>query len=117
MAKKFFTQSDIQNILEQNTLGAPVTYADREKEINLSTGNAIVFNLLAPPSQPYADDQLHLITYQLQVVHFHKKKLDSIAQLMKDQFNVVFASIQAKDTSTDWISTYYQFDIFTNGDW
>lgn len=117
MGKRYFTRLDIQNILSQNQLHAPVTYGDREQEINMDSGNAIVYTLVTPRKQSYSDDMLHMIRYQVQVVHFHKKKLDSIADLMRKEFNVVPTLFGAAQINTDWIADYYHLHIFTDGKW
>lgn len=117
MARKYFTRADIQEILSQNDLKAPVTYGDREQELNMDSGNAIVYTLVTPKKQNYADDVLHMLRYQVQVVHFHKRKLDSIADLMRKEFNVVPTLFGSAQINTDWIADYYHVYIFTDGKW
>lgn len=117
MVKKYFTRKDIQDILEKNNLNAPVTYGDREQELSMDSGNAIVYSLVSPRLQPRADDVIHMRRYQVQVVHFHKKKLDSIAGLMYEQFNVVPTLFGAGQINTDWIADYYHVHIFTDLRW
>lgn len=117
MVKRYFTRLDIQNILSQNELNAPVTYGDREQELNMDSGNAIVYNLTTPKKQTRADDVIHMLRYQVQVVHFHKKKMDSIAGLMRKEFNVTPTLFGAAQINTDWIADYYHVYIFTDWKW
>lgn len=114
MRKSFFTRQELQAILEKNPLNAEVTYTDRESG---SPENFIVYFRLAPSGSTYADDKLHMRQAYLQVSHYHKAKLDSIEQFMRDEFNVEPVVLDLKAPDTDYLATHYRFPIFTSGRW
>lgn len=113
--RKFFTREDIQSILENNTLGAEVSYVSREDD--KSPDNYIVYYRLSPNKSIYGDNNVHLRKTLIQVTHFHKKKLDSIEDLIMDNFGVEPLSFDLPQLDTDYMATYYRFEILTNGDW
>lgn len=113
--RKFFTREDIQSILESNTLGAEVSYVSREDD--KSPDNYIVYYRLSPNKSIYGDNNVHLRKALIQVTHFHKKKLDSIEDLIMDNFGVEPLSFDLPQPDTDYLATYYRFEILTNGGW
>lgn len=113
--RKFFTRDDIQSILESNMLGAEVSYIEREDEN--SPDNYIVYYRLSPNKSLYSDNNIHLRKALIQVTHFHKKKLDSIEDLIMNNFGVEPLSFDLPQPDTDYLATYYRFEILTNGDW
>lgn len=113
--RKFFTREDIQSILESNTLGAEVSYVSREDD--KSPDNYIVYYRLSPNKSIYGDNNVHLRKALIQVTHFHKKKLDSIEDLIMNNFGVEPLSFDLPQPDTDYMATYFRFEILTNGDW
>lgn len=121
MGKRSFTRLEVQDILESNELNCPVYY--REKQDNISHDNFIVYQRLSVNDR-YADDVLHLSSTLIQITFFHKSKLVSIENLIKKAFNVsptVFSVEQPKMSTVyspnDYMGDYYQFEIFTLGEW
>lgn len=115
MARSYYSREDIQAILETNALGAPVAYMDREgAPVDFTGDNSVVYVLLSPRTQAYADDEIHMVLYTVQVIHYHKKKLDSIVPLMKANFRVVPAQHGGSSTTQDWIPTYYRWSVYTD---
>lgn len=115
MSKKHFTRLDIQNILANNSLDAEVSYLERENP--QSPDNFIIYLRLSPNKSVHADNKIHLRKALIEVVHFHKKKLDSIEELMLSHFNVEPIAYNIKQLDTDYWGTYYRFEILTGGDW
>lgn len=115
MAKKFFTRSEVQKILAGNLLGADVFYMEREEKS--SPDNVILYYRLTPSGSLHADDQVHLRKVSLQVSHYHKKKLDSIEDLMLSHFRCEPIQINLKQPETDYLLTVFRFEVFTNGQW
>jgi hypothetical protein len=115
MSKKFFTRLDIQNVLDSNALGAEVSYAEREDRS--SPDNYIIYYRLSPNDSLYSDDEVHIRKILVQVTHFHKKKLDSIEGLMLREFNIEPIQFDIKQLDTDFMATYYRFEILTKGAW
>ncbi len=113
--RKFFIREDIQSILESNTLGAEVSYVSREDD--KSPDNYIVYYRLSPNKSIYGDNNVHLRKALIQVTHFHKKKLDSIEDLILKNFGVEPLSFDLPQPDTDYLATYYRFEILTNGGW
>lgn len=113
--RKFFTREDIQNILETNNLNAEVSYASREDDN--SPDNYIVYYRLSPNSSLYADDKVHMRKTLIQVTHYHKKKLDSIEPLILENFGVEPISFDLPQPDTDYLATYFRFEILTGGSW
>lgn len=114
--KKVFSRLEVQSILESNKLKSEVTYLEREDTNNPE--NYIVYYRLAPNSSTlYADDKIHLRKAYIQVSHFHKRKLDSIEDILREHFNVEPAEFLFKQTDTDYWSTIYRFEIFIKGAW
>ena len=113
--KKSFTRLEIQGILEQNSLNADVSYLEREGAD--SPDNFILYFREKPNSSFFADNSIHIRNIGLQIVHLHKKKLDSIEDLMRENFSVEPSSYQIKQLGTDYFGTYYNFDILTTGGW
>lgn len=113
--KKLFSRQEIQSILESNVLGASVSYMDREN--NTSPDNVIVYYRLVPNTQLFADDGLHIIKASIQVVHYHKRKLDNIQVLMIENFGCLPNTFDFKEPETDYFVTYYSFEIFAKGEW
>lgn len=114
MAKKFFTRSEIQAILEKNELSADVSYQEREGTGN--PDNSIVYLRLSPSNSLNADDTVHIRKVFVQIIHFHKKKLDSIEDLMLKEFGIEASSFNIEQPSKR-LATYYRFEIFTKGAW
>lgn len=115
MAKKFFTRSQIQDILETNSLKSDVYYLERE-ETN-SPDNVIVYYRLSPNKSLFADDTIHIRKVMVQVTHFHKKKLDNIQDLMLSFFNCEPLTHDVKQIDTDYFATHYRFEVLTKGAW
>ena len=115
MSKKYFTRLEIQEILEGNLLGAKVSYMERE--IPETPDNYIIYERLTPNNLIYSDDKIHLKKALIQITHYHKKKLDSIENLIAQNFEVQPYSFIAKQINTDFFSTYYRIEILTNSDW
>lgn len=114
MARKYYTRLDIQNILETNHLNAPVSYLDREDE---NPQNVIVYYLLSANPSDLADDKVHIRKKLVQVNHYKQRKLDSIEKLMIENFICEATAFNIKQIDTDYWGDYYQFEIFTGGDW
>ncbi|MBC1353905.1 hypothetical protein HB837_16015, partial [Listeria innocua] len=108
MAKIFFSREDIQHILEQNQLGAMVSYLEREEEIEFPD-NYIIYLRISSSGDVYADDILHLRKVNIQVTHFHKRKLDSIEALIASHFRVTPVTNSFKEKETDFWATHYRF--------
>lgn len=115
MPKKFFTRLQIQQILESNSLGAQVSYLERED--NSNPNNYIVYYRLSPNNSIYTDDLVHIRKVLIQVTHYHKKKLDSIEELILKEFNIEPIEFDMKQLDTDYVATYYRFECFTAGEW
>lgn len=116
MAKKFFTRAEIQTILSQNLLGAGVSYKDRQD--TSSPDNFIIYYADRPSNLTAADDKIHIRKIAVTVVHFHKKKLDSISELMADTFHCTpLAGNSIKQPETDYWGDYYEFECWTKGAW
>lgn len=115
MAKKFFTRQDIQTILETNTLKAKVYYMEREEKS--SPDNVILYYRLTPGSSITADDRVHMRKVTVQVSHYHKKKLDSIEDLMLSHFMCEPNQLNLKQPDTDYLLTTYRLEVFTSGKW
>lgn len=113
--KKFFTRNEIQTILESNKLNAQVSYADREDA--LSPDNYILYYRLSPNKRIYSDDKIHMRKVLIEVIHYHKQKLDSIEDLILSNFNVEPIAFNLKQMSTDYLATYFRFEVFTGGAW
>lgn len=113
--KKYYTREEIQTILESNSLGAEVSYIDRED--NTSPDNYIVYYRLSPNKSFFADNTVHLKKVLVQVTHFHKKKLDNIDELILDNFGVEPIAFDLPQIDTDYMATYYRFEILTGGTW
>lgn len=113
--KKFFTRLDIQKILESNNLSAKVSYMEREG--TSSPQNYIVYYRMPPNNFLYSDDSIHIANVLLCVNHYHKKKLDSIENLMTKFFQVLPIQFSQKQLDTDFFCTYYQVEILTSGEW
>lgn len=116
MAKKFYTRAEIQTILETNNLKAAVSYKDRQD--TTSPENFIIYYPDRPSNLTTADDQIHIRKVAVTVVHFHKRKLDSISDLMAKTFNSVpLAGSTSKQSDTDYWGDYYEFECWTKGGW
>lgn len=115
MSKKFYTRLAIQQVLEQNALSAQVSYMERED--SSSPDNYIVYYRLSPNDSLVADDKIHIRKVLIRVIHFHKKKLDSIEDLMLQEFNVEPTEFDAKQLDTDYLGTYFDFECLTSGSW
>lgn len=115
ISSKFKTRLQIQEALATNALNAQVTYLERED--NTSPDNYIVYYRLSPNQSLYADDSVHIRKVLIQVIHYHKKKLDSIEDLMFEEFNVEPVQFDVKQLDTDYFATYYRFEVMTNGKW
>jgi hypothetical protein len=111
---RFHTRDDVQATLEANALGAEVSYLDREG--TGSPDNWIVYSRDAAESI-YADDVIHIRIATLSVVHYHKKKMDSIEPLMREAFQVEPSAYSVKQPETDYFATYYTVGILTSGEW
>jgi hypothetical protein len=118
MGRKSYTRQDVQSILENTGLCAAVSYMDREaSEAEGDPDNWIIY-LRGPASAKLsADDGLHLRKASLQVVHYHKRKLDSIGRLMAERFGTEPKDFGAKQPDTDYWATYYEFEIVAEGGW
>lgn len=116
MAKKFYTRAELQSILAANPLEAEVSYKDRQD--TTSPENFIIYYPDRPSSQATADDKIHMRKILVTVVHFHKKKLDSVSELMAEMFNSVpLAGNSSKQPETDYWADYYEFECWTRGAW
>lgn len=116
MAKRFYTRAEIQSILSTNQLKAKVSYKDRED--TTSPDNFIIYYPDRPTNLTTADDRIHMRKIAVTVVHFHKKKLDSISDLMADTFACVpLAGNSIKQSDTDYWGDYYEFECWTKGAW
>jgi hypothetical protein len=116
ISRKFFTRLDIQNILTQNELKAQVSYISREGSNN--PDNYIIYHLLSPNKSLFCDNRVHIIKPTVQVVHYHKKKLDSISNLMLREFFAEPISFDiTQQLGNDYLTHYYKFEIFTCGEW
>lgn len=115
MAKKFFTRLEIQTILESNPLASEVSYMTRE--IPKDPDNYIVYERLTPNDLLFADDKIHIKKAFIQVTHFHKLKLDSIENLMAENWNAQPIAFEGLQTNTDFFGTYYRFEILTDSGW
>ncbi len=115
--KRHWTREEMHTALKTNSLGAEVSYLDREDNKS-NPDNWIVYMPLNAPVALRADNRVHLRTMTVQIVHLHRLKLDSIADLMLETFAVEpNYSATPKDTQTDYWSTYYEVQIFTGGGW
>lgn len=115
MAKKFFIRQDIQSILETNTVKAKVFYMEREEKS--SPDNVILYYRLTPGGSIIADDRVHMRKVAVQVNHYHKKKLDSIEELMLSNFMCEPNQLNLKQPDTDYLLTTYRLEVFTSGQW
>ncbi|HFU4203820.1 TPA: hypothetical protein ACGO8F_001418 [Streptococcus suis] len=115
MKKRFFTRAEIQEILEGNPLQSQVSYVEREDKN--SPDNYIVYYRLSPNASLTADNGIHIRKVLVQVTHFHKKKLDSIEELIAEHFGVEPIQFDLKQPDTDYFATYYRFEILTSGRW
>lgn len=115
MMRKFYTRLQLQEILEKNPLKAEVAYHEREDDT--SPGNYIVYNRLSPNGSIRADDRVHMRRVLVQVTHLHKAKLESIEDFMQDHFGVEPVAFDVKQLDTNYLGTYYRFEIFTKGRW
>ena len=113
--KRYWTRLEIQQVLESNNLSAQASYMSRELEG--SPDNYIVYYRLPPNESIRADDVVHIQKSMIEIIHFHKKKLDSIADLMLENFQVEPSYFDVKQLDTDYFGTYYQFEILTNSEW
>jgi len=115
--RKFYTKSDIQNILESNPLGAEVGYALS----NPATGdNYIVFARTAPSDDNlslWSDDMLHIPKATLQVSHYRLNQADSIAQFMAENFATEPKDFLASTEDSTYLEVQYRFEILTDFDW
>jgi hypothetical protein len=105
----------IQEILESNDLGAQVSYLERED--NTSPDNYIIYYRLSPNSTLYSDDKIHIRKVLVSIIHYHKKKLDSIADLMAKYFNVEAIQYDTLQLDTDYYGTYYKVEVMTDSRW
>lgn len=109
------TRQEFQTILASNDLNAKVFYAGAENDFS---DNIIVYYRLAPTgSIPYADGRVHMRKFTVQVTHFHKKKLDSIEDLMYEHFGILPIQYDLVQPDTDYLATYYRFEVLTSGKW
>lgn len=115
MRKSFFTRLQIQEVLEQNNLNAEVTYLERE--LDNSPDNFIIYYRLNPNNSYYSDGTIHIKKVLVQVSHYHKKKLDSIEDLILNNFNVEPVAFALKQIDTDYFATHYRFEVFTKDRW
>lgn len=115
MAKKFFTRQEIQETLEKNTLKSKVFYMEREEKT--SPDNVILYYRLTPGSSITADDTVHMRKVTIQISHYHKKKLDSIEELMLSNFMCEPSQLNLKQPDTDYLLTTYRIEVFTSGKW
>ena len=112
---KFFTREAIQETLEMNEVHSKVSYLERE--VDGSPDNWIVYSRSNPNNKLRSDNTIHIRKIELDVIHFHKKKLDSIEDLMFEHFGVEPMGYNVKQLDTDYWGTYYSFEIFTKGRW
>ena len=108
MAKKFFTRQEI-------TLKSKVFYMEREEKS--SPDNVILYYRLTPGSSITADDTVHMRKVTIQISHYHKKKLDSIEELMLSNFMCEPSQLNLKQPDTDYLLTTYRIEVFTSGKW
>ena len=78
---KYFTQQDIQSILSSNSLGAQVTYMDRNIG---SPDNFIVYDRFTPTGSIFADGGIHMRKIMLQIL----LKLQKIHLTILDLINL-----------------------------
>jgi hypothetical protein len=115
VGRRFYTRLDIQNILESNTLNAQVSYLEREDDS--SPDNYILYYRLSPNNSMFADDVIHISKALIQVIHYHKKKLDSIEDLILKNFNVEPMQFNVRQLDTDYLASYYRMEVLTKGKW
>jgi hypothetical protein len=113
--QRLFSRLDVQHILELNELDAGVSYLEREGAS--SPDNFIIYMRENPNNRYWSDNTTHIRNTGLQIVHLHKRKLDSIEELIIKHFSVQPDSFQIKQPDTDYWGTYYNFEIFTKGAW
>lgn len=114
--KKYFTREEVQEILKTNELGAPVSYITRENKKEV-LDNYIIYQRINNNSMLFSDDTIHIKKILLQVTHFHKKKLDSIDDLILKNFGVEAVAFDIPQLDQDYLATYYRFEILTGGKW
>lgn len=114
MAKRFYTRLELQKALEGNGLTENVEYKGRE--IVGSPENHINY-MPSQSDQIFADDGIHVRRISVQVIHLHKKKMDSIEEFMAKLFGVTPTSYAIKQPETDYLATYYDLNLFTKGAW
>ena len=112
--KRFYTRSEIQTLLSSNPLKAPVSYLDREGS---PVDNYILYMRMTPRNALRADNGVHIRKVNIQVVHLHRKKLDSIEEFMIANFGIEPSVFNVKQEDTDFWGTYYEFECFTKGSW
>jgi hypothetical protein len=116
MGRRFWTREELQAKLAQNPLGCDVTYMEREHAG--SPSNWITYMPMSTANSLRADDVIHINRLDVQVVHMHKLKLDSIAEFMAGEFNAEPSGyLDPKDTMTDYWHTYYRLPVMTGGVW
>jgi len=115
--RKFYTQSDIQSILESNPLGAGVGYALSNPG---TTNNYISFTRIAPSEDNlslWSDDTLHIPKASLQVSHYRQSQEDSIAQFMAENFATEPKDFLAPTEDSTYSEVQYRFEILTDFGW
>ena len=82
-----------------------------------SPDNVILYYRLTPSSSITADDTVHMRKVTIQISHYHKKKLDSIEELMLSNFMCEPSQLNLKQPDTDYLLTTYRIEVFTSGKW
>lgn len=113
--KRTLTRQELQAILEKNSLNASVTYAAREvKDVD----NAIVYFRTNPVGRiQRSDGRVHIPKFTVIITHFHKHILDSIEDLMLEEFGVQPTKYDLEQPDTEYYGTYYELELFGSGRW
>lgn len=109
------TRKEFQAILETNSLSASVTYAAREvKDID----NAIVYFRTNPAGRiQRSDGRVHIPKFTVKITHFHKHVLDSIEDLMLNEFGIQPTNYDVEQPGTEYFATYYEIELYGSGRW
>ncbi|OSP88831.1 hypothetical protein B9D04_09580 [Weissella cibaria] len=113
--RKVYKRKDVQKWLSQNPLKAPVTYVTREANLDLVSGNAIVY-FVGDNRKPIRGTQVMWYRMRLQIVHYHRELLDSVADYMWQTFGVTPKKVAVKEEN-GWFGDYYQLEIFSDLAW
>lgn len=109
------TRTEVQEILDQNNLGAEVTYIERSNKEN--PDNYIVYRKADKENSVCSDNEIHIRLISLEIIHYHKKKKDSIEDFILEKFEKEPVSFSEKDIDTDYLTTTFRFPLFTKEAW